>query len=208
MDPLRPETFDQVLGCGSFPAGSRLDKASSHCDDPLGTYFGFGGTFFTSEQIQNARDLLRTKNTARFRREFEATASVAGCYGPIRGSSEGEWQLEVRNPEVLQQTGCQRIPNETEVRAARAGIGAIVGGVGGFLLGLAAGRPGLGAVVGAAVGGGAGAAAPIPPPIPARPRAEAFSKLRPPPRPALPLAYSLRPGAMAGRQPSPIFELL
>jgi hypothetical protein len=134
MMPHRPETFETVVGGECLDAGTHLSKVSTHPEGPLGEYFGFGTNYRTSEQAQGALDLLGRLNSAEYLRELVAITPVCGCYGPIAESANREWQFETDSSQALRQTDVRRLPHDPEVRASRALLGVLAGGlIGGFI---------------------------------------------------------------------------
>ena len=148
---LRPETFGEPPAGVIFPPGTGgFIKVTSPERQGEGTYLGFVRPP-TSDSAAR-RLALPADNQAREVRHYRASGWLVGNMGTIAGSPTKDLQLEVRNPEVLEEVSRWSLIDDVQARLYDAATGAAIGAVIGLLWGSQFGNHWLGLLIGIAVG--------------------------------------------------------
>jgi len=148
---LRPETFGEPPAGVLFPPGTDgFVKVTSAEKSGAGTYVGFRAPP-TSDSAAR-RLVLPSDNRAEQVRTYRTTDWLVGAIGCVAGSPTKDLQLEVHNPEVLEEVSRRRLLDDPSTRLFHGLAGVAVGGAAGLIWGLRIGNPWLGLVIGLVVG--------------------------------------------------------
>jgi hypothetical protein len=148
---LRPETFGTEPAGVLFPPGTGgLVKVTSPERDGAGTYLGFRAPPTT--ESAGRRLVLPPGNRATELRTYRTTDWLIGNIGTVAGSPTKDLQLEVHNPEVLEEVSRRRLLDDPASRFYHALAGALMGASAGLVWGSRIGDPWLGLVVGLIIG--------------------------------------------------------
>jgi hypothetical protein len=151
VEPIRPETFAEDPVGVVFPAGTQgFTKVTNRDASGPGTYVGFGAPP-TTESARRRLQLPST-NRANEARSYVASAPLIGSMGVIAGSRTKDVQVEMLNPEVLEEVSRWKLPADIQVRLGHCLAGAAAGGFAGLAIGAAIGNPWLGLAIGLVVG--------------------------------------------------------
>jgi hypothetical protein len=151
VPPIRLETFGEEPVGVAFPPGTTgLTKVTSHHTDGPGRYLGVD-TPPTSESAAR-RLVLPASNQAEELRIYRTTGWLYASIGTVAGSRTNELQVEVHNPEVLQEVSRWSLPLDFEARLSHVLAGVAAGALAGLMVGYAIGNPLMGLIFGAAAG--------------------------------------------------------
>lgn len=150
-DPRRPDTFSgETAGVIVPPGVQGLYKVTGRDRPGPGTYLTTRRPS-TRESARRRLD-LPDPNPADQTREYRTVEPLSGTIGQVAGGSAGDLQIEVKNPECLEEVRRWYLPFDSEVRWKDALIGAAAVGLAGLAIGYRYGRALLGLAIGVILG--------------------------------------------------------
>lgn len=149
--PLRPETFgSDPIGIAIPPGTDGLTKVTNPESEGVGHYIGLGVPPTSESAVR--RLALPRPNRAEEVRALRTIDWVFGSIGTVAGSRTNDLQIEVENPEALEEVSRWKLPLDVETRLSHAVVGAVAVGAAGFALGAQLGNPWIGLLLGLIIG--------------------------------------------------------